>query len=194
MKRYTLLLLLLLPLLISCREEAPSAEEIAHHIAQHPVTYTETYIISRNILKEYKDKEGHTSKAIIPLKAKFTAQLDLQKTRKIVVRKEENMVWITLPAPEITLQFSKQSSSNAIYCSDVSRSSFFETELNAYKDEGRTLILKAILAKNIPLELQKDAAMTLATLMGEARFKQLDYTIEVKKYSEKDLLKLIVEK
>ena len=94
----------------------------------------------------------------------------------------------------IPLHFPNQSSSNPIYCTDVSRSSFFETELNAYKDEGRTIILKAILAKIIPLELQKDAAMTLATLMGEARFKQLDYTIEVKKYSEKDLLKLIVEK
>ncbi|MFA6872618.1 MAG: DUF4230 domain-containing protein [Bacteroidaceae bacterium] len=194
MKRHTLLLLLLLPLLLSCREEPPSAEEIARHIAQHPITYTETYIISRNIIKEYKDKEGHSSKAIIPLKAKFTAQLNLKETRQIVVNKEEKMVWINLPKPEIALQFSEQTTSNSIYCSDVSRSNFFETELDTYKNEGRAIILKAILTKDIPLKLQKDAAMTLATLMGEPGFKQLNYTIEVKKYREKDLLKLIVEK
>lgn len=189
----SILLFLVLPFLFSCSREKPTKEEIVQYITSTPLTFTETCIVTRNVIQDHKNLEGKTSKAVIPVKAVITASLNLAKIQGITVDKEEQIVHISLPKPVIRINFPEAGITNAIYCTDVSRSTFFESEMYNYRPQAMELIQQSLLESDISTQIQRNAAFALASKMQKPKFRNMSYKIEVVKYSDEDILNFIAQ-
>lgn len=183
----------MLPVLWSCGKEKPTKAEIADYVTSNPLVFTRSYIVSRNIIQDYRDLDGKPSKAIFPIQASVSASINLSKIRGISIDEEKNMATILLPAPIIRIKLSDAEINNALYCTNVNRSTFFQTEVQDFLPQAEELVKESLLKSDIPTQIQQDAAFALAAMMLQPKFKNMDYQIEVVKYNKEELLNLIVQ-
>lgn len=189
----TILIFLMIPLLLSCNKERPTKEEIVQYITSNPITFNESCIVTRNVIQDHKNMEGKTSKAIIPVKAVITTSINLAKIQGVAIDEKEQTVSIFLPKPVIKIKLQETDITNAIYCTNVNRSTFFESEMYNYRPQATELIKQSLIESDLSTVVQRNAAFTLATMMQKPKFRNMSYKIEVVKYSDEDLLNFIIQ-
>lgn len=187
------LLLFIFSFLVACHKERPTQEEIAEYICSDSLVFTESYLLSKNLIQDYKDQEGQLSKALIPVQATLSASVDLSKIRSITIDSSGHTVHIALPVPVLRIELPKAKTLHAMYCSDVSRSIFFEPDVQSCYAEALPLFRQFAVKSGISERVQQEAAFAVATLMQKPKFKNMDYKIEIIKYSEQDLLDFILQ-
>ncbi len=187
-------ILLILLCLFSCRTEKPTKEEIIQYVTTSPLKFSEECIITRNIIDDHRNMEGKPSKAIIPVKALVKTSVNLADIQGIKMDEKEQTVHLFLPKPVIRISYPEMENTHAIYCSDVTRSTFFESDLASYRFRTKDLIIQSIIESDMATNIQHTAALAIANMMmQQPKFRNMSYKIEVVKYGPDDISNFIIQ-
>lgn len=192
MRKY-IFILLLLPMIVSCQKKIPKQNDILQYIKENPLSFTESYIITKNLIQNYKSLDGETSKAIIPIKASVKATINLTDIHHIQFNEEKHIAKIVLPPPSIKITMIKTPINNALYCTNVSRSTYFETDTKDYYPQAIDLIKEDLAKSNISIQVQRNAALALAYMLQKQQLRNINYQIEITKYNTEDILNFITK-